>query len=174
MANEVPVPHSFIPKPLVTCTECHGKVKTVMGVAFTDGYHRRHVCQSCGYKFYTLASYDDDGFQAQPRPFKDRPLTKDDEDERLRWWEHELNNTVVNVRDPFIERLQAAFWKKESQRTHTEQFMVELLGTMRAEAETLDDMALKEKAKHATHTPSSFDDGVTTEGNENDDEEQHT
>lgn len=79
-------PKHRIPKINAMCLVCDDINSTIlMSQPFADGYHRRHLCNSCGSYFYTLAKYDRSAYDRQASPFKDRPLTPEEIHERAEW-----------------------------------------------------------------------------------------
>lgn len=116
--NPPRLPRHRIPKIKAWCIACNSdKLSTVMSQAFSAGYHRRHICNTCDAAFYTLAHYEGGKYETQDRPFKDRALSPWEERQRLEW-EAEGQNVTLEVASvfatEFIEAINVAFQKQAS------------------------------------------------------------
>lgn len=112
------IPRHRIPKIKAECLACGSmNVSTVMSTPHAAGYHRRHLCNECDAPFYTLARYDGSGYDRKDKPFKDRPLTPWEQQQRIEWAAEAREVTIEVNPSPyateFIETLNIVFDKKQ-------------------------------------------------------------
>lgn len=120
------VPPNRIPKIYPTCPECKTMMRTILSTPFADGYHRRHRCRddACGKSMYTLTSYHDGTIMVGPTPFKDRPLTEAEYQQREQWWVEEYFASTSEVTQEVPERMRLALNKAESERNEVDVLLV--------------------------------------------------
>ncbi len=148
------VPRHRIPKVSVLCPKCRHGTRIISATAFSDGYHRRHICHdgTCGHAFYTLAPYDGTSAKQSPLPFRDRPLSDAEVDTRLQWWTETAGEPITpqpvtpqgNTIDPFVRRLDDALKKEAADRTAADTYMVTVIAALKTKVAQLDQA--KEKA----------------------------
>ena len=132
------MPRHRIPKLLAICPKCQSPVRTIQGVPFAEGYHRRHYCKAsgCGYAFYTIKPYDDRPAKSSPLPFRDRELTDIEHDERMRWWTEMVPSQVTpQGNDPFMDYLSSALNKAEEHRDSMESYAVRMFTALKQKVE---------------------------------------
>ena len=130
------VPRHRIPKIKAECPLCEGESNRVlMSMPYSAGYHRRHRCLECHEAFYTLARYEGGEYSTQLQPFKDRPLSPWEQQQRLQWaGEAEPVTSMVTslYATEFIETIHMAFEKKQQglNTTEDEEALIEAINNL--------------------------------------------
>lgn len=155
MTSKFSIPRSRIPKISAICIKCGSGTRTAMSQPFADGYHRRHLCRNikCDYSFYSLTPYNGREAKVAPLPFHDRPLSLAEENQRMKWWAEEVENSQVSMPvvttqgndkpgvDPklaTIKRIAIAILKPKEARTQTEEFLADMHSVIENELEQMD------------------------------------
>lgn len=149
MTNKIAVPRHRIPKLTAVCPICRTGTRTVMALPFAEGYHRRHICRDteCGHSFYTLAPYNGGTAKHSPQPFRDRPLTELETDERLGWWTETHAEVMVTQQgniDPFLQRIDEALGLKEEDRSPVDTLMVSIFTALKQKVAAMEQNAADE------------------------------
>jgi hypothetical protein len=132
--NKLSVPRHRIPKVSALCPQCGAGTKIISAVPHAEGYHRRHQCRRtvCGKTFYTLAPYDGGVAVQSSLPFKDRPLTEFEYEERASWWTEDVVSPVAppitsgGNDDSFLRRIEQALNTSEDKRTPADTIIVQV------------------------------------------------
>jgi hypothetical protein len=81
---------------------------------------------ACSHAFYTLTPYDGSAAKASLYPFKDRPLTDAEIDQREAWWAEYTFGEAARIDVEPFERMRLAFLKPEGERDDIDNFLVDM------------------------------------------------